>query len=203
MKTLTKLLTVIAIAALGQSAMAINTYLYQDVRDGNVDGYIDQEFWRGSIHSQREPLLINGSLQGSFDITNVDTNQGGEELDKKGYSKINDLITGIEVLFVISGQVLDLKMGDYEDESEELDSLLGLGYTYGFYFSGAEIAGSLLLNLVDTGILNWTLTTEADDAYLLGGSLAVQTRSVPDSGATFGLLAVGLFGIVSLRRRLS
>ena len=202
MKTLTKLLTVLAIAALGQSAHGIS-YLYQDVRDGNVDGYIDQEFWRGSAYSQRDPLLIDASLQGSFDITNVDTNNGGEGIDRKGYSKITDIITDIEVLFVISGQVLDLKMGVYEDESEDFDSLLGAGYTYGFNFSGSEIAGSLLLNLVDTGILNWTLTTESDEAYLLGGSLAVQTRPVSDSGATLGLLAVGLFGIVSLKRRLS
>lgn len=202
MKTFTKLLTVLAIAALGQAAYGVS-YLYQDVHAGRVDGYIDQEYWRGSAFSQRDPLWINGSLQGSFDITNTDTNNGAEVIDKKGYSKINDIITEIEVLFVINNQLLDIKMGVFENDSEEFNSVLGAWYTYGFNFSGSEIAGSILLNLVDTGTLNWTLTTASQEAYLHGGSLAVRTRPVPDSGATLGLLAIGLFGIVSLKRRLS
>ena len=204
MKILTKFLTVLAISALGQSAYGVS-YLFQ-----SPTAYVDQEFWFDN------PLTMDGdttSISGSLDVSAA-TGVENEDRDRVGYNPLSETITAVEILFAIDSNLIDIQFGGENPGSPDvvfgdLNGLLtGNSYIHAFNFSGTGLDGSLLMKLVDTGVLNWTLSLTQDqlDAEpvvpvdLIAASLAVQ---VPDSGATIGLFGVCLLGLAGMRRKLS
>jgi hypothetical protein len=207
MKTLAKLLTVLAIAALGQSAYGIS-YMFQEVAPGN---FVDQEYWnlQGATGLDVDPT-ISGTLSVASSLP------GGVEhlYDNFGYDKNLHNVTAIEILFALNTDVIEIKFGDVvaSGGSTGLDAagdFVGGGAIIHEFDFVSGFSGTLLVDLVDTGVLNWTVSLNQDqvnsqvDVNLLAASLAMKTRPVPDSASTLGLLGLGLFGLVGLKRRLS
>lgn len=75
----------------------------------------------------------------------------------------------------------------------------------GFISLGGNVVGSLLANLNDDGILNYTVTRESGEFWLKHARLTAQAEdsssSVPDGGATVALLGLATFGLGMLRRK--
>ena len=197
MKTLTKLLTVIAIAALGQSAYGV-TYLYKTA------DYVDQYFWYPNEGNE------GTQFNGTFDITASAVSDSS--WDKFGYNPSTETITEVEILFALSGGLLDIKLGSASGSVDPLNSpgssfsdfINGNAVVYNFDFG--TLGGSLLMQLAQTGTLDWEIVvnaeqgqTEAVAQKLYAVSLAA---NVPDSGATIGLLGACLFALASIKRRM-
>ncbi len=206
MKTFTKILGLVVVGAIiSQSAMAV--YLYKTAK------YVDQEYWADDpfmipvYGDSVEPLT--GVLDVSSDNSPSD-NTPLDNFDNMGYDPLTETITEVEVLFVVGGQLIDLKFGEFDQPNGVSDysaigGLMAGSFVYDFYFAGPSITGSLLMNLVETGKLNWSLYVEAGDgaepAPLQAASLAVNTQSVPDAGASADLLGIALVTLVGLRRK--
>jgi hypothetical protein len=206
MKTLTKLLTVLAIAALGQSAHGIS-YLFQEV--DLQRNFVDQEYWN---LNGATGLDVNPTISGTLSVAT--SLPGGVEhlYDNFGYDKNLHNVIAIEILFALNTDVIEIKFGSVvaSGGSTGFDSLgdfVGGGAVIHTFDFTSGFSGTLLVDLVDTGVLNWTVSlnnaqiSNNVDVNLLAASLAMKT--VPDSASTLGLLGLGLLGLVGLKRRLS
>jgi hypothetical protein len=204
MKTLAKLLTVLAIAALGQSAMAIvDPYLF------TTADFVDQEYWHD------DPLAVNPEISGQLSVASQLGGSTKHFYDNFGYDKNLHVVTAIEILFALNSDVVNISFGAIGAGpgvigSDVLDLFTGPGpYIHEFDFVGG-FSGALLVNLVNTGVLDWTVALDSGQSYadpveLIAVSLAVETetRSVPDSASTLGLFGVCLAGLVGFKRRFS
>lgn len=197
-----KVLAILAFSVVGQIASA-TPYLYKTAK------YVDQEFWRD------QPLMVMPGavgLSGTLNVADVDTDGFIESLDRKGYNSANEYMTEVELLFVLGEEILDLKLkvdgietGNPTILADEL--LSGSYFSHEFDFAGSGISGALGVAFVQTGILQWNITSNTiqNSVGLYAASLAVNTeqKSVPDSGSTFALLGVCLLGFVGLSRKLN
>ena len=68
---------------------------------------------------------------------------------------------------------------------------------------GGQISSDALLTLATTGTLKYAIRRTEGDFLALAAKLEVETRPVPDGGATLMLLGVALAGMESLRRRMA
>ncbi|MFL3657675.1 MAG: VPDSG-CTERM sorting domain-containing protein [Opitutales bacterium] len=198
MKTLTKLLTVLAILGLSQSVFGVS-YLYETAT------YVDQQFWLVAPQMNDATQTISGTLDISEDGVEA------EDWDKVGYNPNSETITAVEILFAIDSHLINIQFGGEDAGSADIENgnlnglLTGNPYIHATNFSGSGLDGSLLFNLLDTGVLNWTLSLTDDQlgtspptsVGLVAASLAVQ---VPDSGATIGFFGVTLLGLAGMRR---
>lgn len=206
METLTKFLTVLAIVALGQSAYGIS-YMFKEVAPGN---FVDQEYWnlQGATGLEVDPT-ISGTLSVASSLP------GGVEYsyDNFGYDKNLHNVIAIEILFAVNTDVIEIKFGDVVASGgttgfDPLGDFVGAGPVIHEFNFVNGFSGTLLMDLVDTGVLNWTVSLNqaqidaGTEVNLLAASLAMKTSPVPDSASTLGLLGLGLFGLAGLKRRL-
>lgn len=196
MKTLTKLLAVLAIAALGQSAYGV-TYLYQTA------DYVDQEYWLPTD----EPAYagrIGTSFSGTFDLTGDTASNAA--LDKFGFNPLLQRITDFEIMFSLTGALVEI---NFDSNSAPIPTSTGfdfdgliLGTAVTYQFNNGNLDGNLLLQLQNTGKLDWMVKVD-EPQNIWGASLAVNAENkVPDSGATIGLLGACLLMLVQFKRRL-
>lgn len=178
MQALTKILAILAMVAWGQSMFAAAN-LYKTAT------YVDQEYWildgDGIKDLSMAPWVgVDKSISGTFDVSVGAT--PNELYDKVGYDPQKEVITAVEVLFAVGGELIEISLGGgdlgaaYVNQGS-LDGLLD-DDQYIHEFTETGITGSLLLTLVDTGQLDWSLSIGAGEQAvpLYAVSLAVQTR---------------------------
>ena len=136
------------------------------------------------------PSFLGGvsSYSGSFDLTDAGYNPG-QGLDwAKAEFTFFDLLGPEKV-------AIDLA-GDYWDSS---------GSFFWYVQLGGDVVGSALMQLSDTGILNYEinkLSGPLTDFILTHSKLSAGAR-VPDGGTTLMLLGLTFLGILGARRKLA
>lgn len=202
MKTLTNLLAILAVAALGQSAFGV-TYLYKTA------DFVDQKWWYPDVEN------LGTEFSGQFDITSSAV--ADNPWDKFGFDPIFHTIQEVELLYATSGGLVEVRLGYDQDTvglpptpALSLSDIVSMNAVL-YYFNSGDIGGTLLLQLQETGILDWHIVIEGTvEQQLYAASLAVNAPDssssiafdTPDSGASLGLLLIGIFSLIQFNRRL-
>jgi len=138
-------------------------------------------------------LDAGDSFSGSFDIAAGD----GDVWDYAGYdSSIDSLISAFGTITMLDlNQILgEAKISVTLSNSTELFVLV----TPEFHFG--EIGGQLLLDLSNTGVINYKVTNTGNTSFTLVDT-SLNAMSVPDGASTVGLLGLGLVVTAFIGRR--
>ncbi|MDQ8180791.1 VPDSG-CTERM sorting domain-containing protein [Pelagicoccus sp. SDUM812005] len=207
MKTKLFTLSAVALAFLASQASAIS-FQYSDYRDADFVGKL-------LTNEVGIDQVDNSFASGVFDIVNDD----GDiyTWDKYGFTPGAEVITAAEIGFGFYdlSQSTPNYLGDFryllgQGLSSLAGSLTSPGTTL-FEFDLAtaymgNIAGDLILDLQDDGLLAWRV--ELDDSFqgevtLYWAALAADAERVPDSGSTAALLGLSIFAGLVARRRMT
>ncbi len=208
----TKLLTLSAIATvfLASQASAIS-FKYSDYRDADLVGE------QGKLLTNTVGIdgQDNSFATGEFDIVSDD----GDiyTWDKFGFNPGKEVITAAEVGFGFYdlSQSAPTYLGDFRyllgQSFTPLAGALGAPGSTAFEFElvtpyMGNIAGDLILDLQDDGLLAWRVELADDfqgEVTLFWAAIAADAERVPDTGSTAALLGLSLFVGLVARRRLT
>jgi hypothetical protein len=164
-------------------ALALNAFGAQYVDDNAADVRLDANFLGGL-----NPLY-NPSYTGQFDLTGYGFNPNTQDIN-----------SAVATFTLWDTPVLGGSEG-YRITVDGITTASGGSFS-GFITLGGAVTGTLLGNLNDDGILDYTVTATSGVFWLLDANLTAEaTNSVPDGGTTLGLLGLGFLGIVYLRRK--
>ncbi len=205
MKTKFVTLTAIALAFVASQASAIS-FQYSDYRDADYVG-------KTLTNAVGDDQVDNSFASGVFDIVSDD----GDiyTWDKYGFTLGSEIITAAEVGFGFYdlSQAAPTYLGDFRyllgQSFTPLAGALGAPGSTAFEFElvtpyMGNIAGDLILDLQDDGLLAWRVELDDDfqgEVTLFWAAIAADAESVPDTGSTAALLGLSIFSAFLVRRR--
>ena len=213
-KNLTILITCASLLFVAK-ASALNYYadvdsLFDSSGVSSTTGGFDIANADGDGLNLLDPMGFGSVLDAFYNTDNyfVDT---GTILDPlsigSGYDALSETITRAWAVFEIYDDLynpvdtltIELAGSSWADGNQLFD----LGFYTGIV--GGSITGDILTNLDANGALNYSISATGENFYVGKVALLAETdtcdsQSVPDTGSTFALLGLSVFGLVAFRR---